>query len=458
MKTIFITAFTNFVVRNILETDFFKLVTGEKDIRLVIVAPEQERAYLEKNFGGKNVLVEGVAMPPLTKRQVLIGKLSRLFLNTYTIRLFNKLRTNFRNPFTVIGLYAGRAISPLLQGWGPGIRLVRWLDYHLITRRRFDALFEKHRPDLVFSTDITDRSSGESDIDLIREAKRRGVRVVGMVRSWDNLTTRGVIREVPDRLLVHNEIIKRECLTLNRLPAEQVTIIGIPHYDKYVRAKLQPREVFLKKVGLDPKKKTILFVTIADMFLQKQFGGKKPTYNRHMLEQLSRLDAKQIQILARFPLIGEVDLGDWQPPANIIFDKPATLFGKGELSADADTHLINILAHSDVVLPGPSTIAIDAMLFGKPIVWVGFDKDKNVPIEESVSKFMYVEHLHPLMDLKALRVAHDEEELLILIKNYLENPKLDEEQRKQVIALTCFKTDGQSAERLARAVLLCLKT
>lgn len=453
MKTIFISAFTNFVVRNIFETDFLLTLKKDRNLRLVIIAPETERDYLFNNFGGPNLVVEGVKILPLTTTQVLIGKFSRLFLNTYTIRLFNRLRTDFRNPLSFLPYYFGRALSPWLQGWLPGIRLVRWLDYHCVRRSRFTNLFDRYQPDLIFSTDITDRSSGESDIDLLREAKRRGTKTVGMVRSWDNLTTRGVIREVPDQIIVHNEIIKNECLALNGIAEERVRVVGVPHYDKYLRAKLQPRETFLKKIGLDPRKKTILFVTIADMFLEKQLGGKTPTYNRYCLEQLSRLDAKHNQILVRFPLIGGGELGDFQPPTNMVLDRPATLFGKGELSAEADDYLINVLAHSDVVLPGPSTIAIDAMLFDRPIVWIGFDKEKNLPLEKSVTKFMYVEHLRPLMDFKALRIAKNESELLSMIEAYLKNPALDRAERKAVITRTCFKTDGQSSERLAQAVL-----
>ncbi len=447
-KTVFITAFTNFVVRNLLDTDFLNMVTRPDNVRVVILAPEKEREYLEKNFSSAKVIIEGVPVAPLSRRKILIGALSRLLINTNTSRMFLKMRTNFRNVLSAFSYYGSRVVTGVCAGWKPAILFVRWLDRNTLPSDRFRIYFERYKPALVFSTDITDRSSGDSDIDLIREAKKNGIPVIGMVRSWDNLTTRGVIREVPDRIAVWNEVIKEECRVYNHIPARDVVVVGIPHYDKYLNTRTDSRAEFFRSAGLDPGKKTILFVAVADMFLHKQFSGRHEEYNRRILELLRRLDPRIFQVLVRFPLIGEVDLGNFVPPANMAFDRPAKLFGKGELNSEADRHLINSLAHSDVVLPGPSTIAVDALLFKKPVILIGFG---------GIRKFLDLEHLQPLTRGGGCHVASNEDDLIESIGAYANDPTRNNEQREKTLEQICYKTDGNSSQRLASELLRFLQ-
>ena len=137
----------------------------------------------------------------------------------------------------------------------------------------------------------------------------------------------------------------------------------------------------------------------------------------------------------------------------MVFDHPGKLFGKGELDRDADYHLINSLYHCDVGIPGPSTIAADTLIFDKPLIVVGFDKEKDLPIDASMRKFLELEHLRPLTDLGAARIANSESELLDLLNKYLENPKSDAENRQKAIETICWKLDGQASERVARSIL-----
>ena len=452
-KAIFISAFSNFVVRNILDTDFLGLLKKEENLRIVIIAPEYKKDYLKENFESGNVVVEGVAEPALDKGKIFLGFLSRSLLNTNTVKLFLRLRLNLKTPKGFLNYFLSRLITLLFHRSYWAKALLRKADYYFLPKDRYRAVFEKYEPDLVFSTDLTDRSEGESDIDLIREAKSRGVFVAGMVRSWDNLTGRGIIREVPDKIIVHNNIIKKECLFYNHIAEGDVITVGIPHYDNYLKAKPKDKKEFFDELGLLPDKKTILFVVTADRFLQKQFGKKRVSFNKYILELLSKFDPETTQILVRFPLIGSVELGDFSPPGNMIFDRPQRLFGKGELDSEAEKHLIDSLSHSDVVLPGPSTIALDALLFKKPVIFVAFDAEKNLPQHESIRKFFHVEHLRPLMEMGGARIANNEEEFFESIENYLKNPNLDSKLREDTVNKACWRVDGKSSQRLATVIL-----
>jgi hypothetical protein len=84
------------------------------------------------------------------------------------------------------------------------------------------------------------------------------------VFSWDNLTNKGLVRDVPDRVLVWNELQKREAVELQHLPAERVRLTGAPAYDHWFD--WQPAttsEEFCARVGLEPGRPIVLYVCSA---------------------------------------------------------------------------------------------------------------------------------------------------------------------------------------------------
>ncbi len=419
----------------------------------MILAPVSEKNYLEKNFGHANLIIEGVIVPPLSTVKIFFGFLSRALLNTNTVKIFLRLRLKLNTFSGMVQYFMSRVLTVLFGNSKLAKGALRTLDYCFLPKNRFGVYFDQYNPVLVFSTDITDRSEGESDLDLIRESKKRGIFVVGMVRSWDNLTGRGIIREIPDRIIVQNEIMKEECEKYNRVAEKNIEIVGIPHYDNYLNIAVTPRDVFFNKIGLDPSKKTVLFITIADSFLQKQFSKDSVSYNEYVLELLRCLDPNKVQVLIRLPVIGQVDISSLKLPSNFKLDYPKTLFGKGELDKNADQHLMNLICNSDVVLPGPSTIAMDALFFDKPVILIGFDKIKSVSEKESIRKFFKLEHLQPLIKSKGVKIAYNENELSQYLKGYLSDPDLDMDERKKVAEDICWKRDGKSAERLAKIML-----
>ena len=87
-------------------------------------------------------------------------------------------------------------------------RWIRWLDYFTMKKSRYSKYFSLYQPRLVFATDVFN----DNDVYLLAEALSRKVGTVGMIRSWDNFTTKGFFRVKPDHLLVHNEILKKEAV------------------------------------------------------------------------------------------------------------------------------------------------------------------------------------------------------------------------------------------------------
>src|SRR3989344_6429226 len=115
--------------------------------------------------------------------------------------------------------------------------------------------FEKYKPDIVFSTDVYD----DFDQALIKEAKIRKIFVIGMIRSWDNNISKGLMRCFPDKLIVNNEVIRKEATELHNYPEGNIFIGGLPQFDDYLKAPFKRREEFFGSIGGNPEKRTILF-------------------------------------------------------------------------------------------------------------------------------------------------------------------------------------------------------
>jgi hypothetical protein len=100
-----------------------------------------------------------------------------------------------------------------------------------------------------------------------------GVPTVLGVGSWDHLTTKGLIHEVPDRVLVWNEAQKREAIDLHGVPADQVEVTGSQAYDHWFST--QPsldRDAFFHQVGLDAGRRMLLYLCSSPFIAPHEVG------------------------------------------------------------------------------------------------------------------------------------------------------------------------------------------
>ncbi|MBI2055591.1 MAG: glycosyltransferase, partial [Candidatus Sungbacteria bacterium] len=226
-KTIFITSFHVLISRNILSTAIIPILQWG-GVRIVVLVPEYKKDYFEKHFAGSNIIIEGIPANQPSQRLfgLMFKRLFQMMLPTRSIRILQGYRIylgkgRWYRLFYGLAQFLGRRL------WV--IRMARFLDFHLSPRGTFRAPLEHYRPDIVFSTDV----QNENDVVLMHDARRRRIPIVGMVRSWDNLTVLGLIRFLPDRLLATSETMRAEAVRYNGMSPERITVAGIPHYDRY---------------------------------------------------------------------------------------------------------------------------------------------------------------------------------------------------------------------------------
>lgn len=447
MKTIFITSFHPHISRNIIATEAFRLVAAEKDIRIVLLCPDYKKGYFEKNFSGENVLVEGIAMYSASKTRtgLFFKRLALYMMPSMTRRIKQRYKlyedkNYFHFVFFVLANFLGRSF--LIR------RFVRFADFRLSPSHFLSPLFDKYSPAAVFATDIQD----ENDTTVMREAKKRGVPVIGMFRSWDN-PTQGILRAFPDKFLAGSRAIAEETFFWQGYPKENIILTGHPHYDKYLKGPTKTREEFFAEFGLDHQKKLILFTPLGDKFVRKN------DIDQYTLETLKLLPANEIQILVRFPPDEPVTLNDFERPANMFFHRPGFAFSNKfedrEIRKEDDDSLINEICWSDVVITGPTSINLDAAFFDKPII-----ASNLVPPSAGGKKRHYFEtdycfdftHIQNMLLTGGAAYVETKRDLICQIKKYLKDPKSDAEGRAEMRSLWFSHVDGKAGERVAREV------
>ena len=151
-----------------------------------------------------------------------------------------------------------RALNRLPRVVGALQRAVGFLDAGLPADRAIVRELETQRPDALILTPMVDLETEQ--LEWVRAARVAKVPTCLLVASWDNLTNKGVLHVVPDRVVVWNEFQKQEATGMHGIPGETVVITGAQLYDEWFERKsTRDYESFCRDFGFDPAKPTILY-------------------------------------------------------------------------------------------------------------------------------------------------------------------------------------------------------
>jgi hypothetical protein len=117
-------------------------------------------------------------------------------------------------------------------------------------------------PDVIVITPLVLRGSGGvQQTQFVKAARMLGIPVVLAVGSWDHLSSKGLIRVSPDRVIVWNDTQRREAIQMHRVPAERIVVTGAQPFDAWFgRQPSLTREQFLRRVGLPAGRPMLLYV------------------------------------------------------------------------------------------------------------------------------------------------------------------------------------------------------
>ncbi len=206
--------------------------------------------------------------PPTTAFRAELAKTIRLWADY--LRYFHpdydttpklKARAEERVPRRLVALSNARLFrSPANRRRLVG--LLRLLERALPPVPEIDQELRERRPDLVLVTPLV--YLGSSQFEVLRSALGLGLRTAFCVGSWDHLSSKALIRDMPHRVLVWNDTQKDEAVRLHGVPSERVVVTGAQCYDQWFdRRPARSREEFCRRVGLRPDRPFVLYVCSA---------------------------------------------------------------------------------------------------------------------------------------------------------------------------------------------------
>jgi hypothetical protein len=263
---------------------------------------------------------------------------------------------------------------------------------------------------------VTRCTLGGYEADAIKTARRLGIPSILIVWSWDNLSSKAVLHEHPDHLLVWNELQKQEAIELHGVPAERVEVVGAPGFDRF----------FAQVETLTPHAEPDGRRTIVYAGSSKNVAPDEPDVFEQWLEAVRRADDPTVRgarVRVR-PHPGEGPWRTWEPPP----DDP--LVSVERWPRHERDHLATLLADADVVVALNTSAELEAAIVGRPVVT--FRAGSGAPGQEGSVHFRYLleeqggfvidshdlaEHVHTLS--RALVGGPDRERQRAFVERFL---------------------------------------
>lgn len=446
-NTIFITIFEGVEAKNILRTPILDTLLAEKDIRIVLLAKSLERvAYYKAEFSDPRLIYEVIGQRALRGLDAFFAKAKFMLLRSPSTDMKRRLlRQEKGQMFFYAGLFFKIIFArPFFR------RVARMLDYMCVRTHTYDALFNKYQPSLVFMAHLFD----EPEVTLLREAKRRGIRTIGFINSWDKVTSRAMLRLLPDRFVVFNSVVRDELVRYNEVSFEQIFVGGLPQYDQFVQEGGGKGEQFFARTGISPEKKVLLYASMGRAFSESDW---------EMIDLLQTMISQElfgahVVLFVRFQPNDPLDMGELEKRPGLYFEYPGVRFGSTrgvdwDMSKKDISNLKETLQAMSVLVCYASSLAIDAAFLDKPIVNINFEiKTPSSPLKSPI-QYYESDHYKKALAMGAIPLASSKEDLVRIVRAYLENPALLREERARLVQQQCEYKDGKSGERIARFLL-----
>jgi hypothetical protein len=228
-------------------------------------------------------------------------------------------------------------------------------------RREVDAAFDRLRPDVLLVTPLL--YFGSRQVDYVRAARARGTPSVLAVGSWDHLTTKGIIHELPDRIVVWNELQRTEAVELHGARPGQVTVTGAQAYDHWFTARPgTTREAFCAHIGLPPQRPYLLYLCSSPFIAPREVDVVKRWIAAIRASRCERLRTLGIlvrphpQNAAQWADVDVSEFGD-----AVIYPRA----GANPIGLDARSEYYDSMHHSHAVVGVNTSALIESGIIGR---------------------------------------------------------------------------------------------
>jgi hypothetical protein len=287
------------------------------------------------------------------------------------------------------------------------------------------------KPDLFIAPSLL---ADSFTMDLALIAKRSGVKTIILVNSWDNLISKGTVPFEVDHLVVWGAKSIKHANYVQRIGTDKISVLGVPRFERYFKDDLitstlsRDKDYIYDFNSIDKSKKIILYPATAlpfDDIRALALIDNEISINAELFEYI---------VLYRphpetFPRLSEKYFFD-QNYQNVVMDQQMVSYYRNRFGAHEGKHVASAINITDldyypkllrtiscVVCPA-TTMTLEALLCGKPVVMVCYDDGLNKWLPPSeVARY---ENVQELMELPGVFTCKEEESLIPLLHESIE--------------------------------------
>lgn len=403
-RNIIICASSGISIRNILSNQNIKFL--KKLSKLFKITLLTEPKYI-KNNSKLNFL----SFRDINKYRV--NKVDKFLLNILSILFYSHFKTKshyylLKEPinnskYNLFKLYLYKNL-PNLKLFSPILKKF-YRYFNKLFYKKIISLLKEINPSFIISLNALDPIESK----FLSLAKHE-IRTVGIIKSFDNITTNGFMPFIPDKLLVWNDFMKYYAKKAYGLKDNKIFSVGAPQYDFLYDSKIQ-----LKKIK---NSRTILYCTNSNAIY--------PGDRENVEFLLQKAELFNFNILLRFHQCDSENRWKGLKKNDRLFisNYKNFILGNSEIRVSKREHLDSLnsdILSSSIVISSYSTIVYDSLARNRPVINLGFDPPETKRNFE-VTRFENFEHIKQILESKfVLNVKSQKlllENIIYILDNY----------------------------------------
>jgi hypothetical protein len=320
--------------------------------------------------------------------------------------------------------------------------------------KEYEQIVQNVNPSIVIMPSLC---SDSFTMDMIETSKKKKVKSLVLINSWDNLVSKGVIPMPPDFIGVWGEQGVKQAVEIQNVPRQRVIIMGAPRFEMYFNNKPQnaKKEIY-EFNGINEDMEIVLFAATVMPFddcgalkiLDNEIKSKEAYGNYRILYR------PHPEMLRR---VGETHISEYNLE-KVLLDKQMEEFYNLRFAQKEFPSYINktsldyypkLLSSVKAVVSAPTTLSLEAALNGIPVLMICYNDGKNFHLTpEQVSQY---ENIQEILVFPGIIPCYREADLLNCFKKLVaasQDAKLKQELVKAT-EYVLYRDKNTYSQRLA---------
>ena len=451
MKTIFLIVPTVQRIDSLLRTEMLGVLRAKA--KIVIISPLERENFLSE-IAQNNVFFEQLKHLKFGFIRKNFLRLRGLFLKADTPRLEKEaaiMKSVVARRFVNAQDFKNRVLKILRYYFKPVVKIALKffdkLEEIIFCDREYKKIFKKYEPQAMI---VGTLGGDRYDIPWMAIGRENRARIFVSDLSWNYLDDRlfSYPRQV-SKIFAWNEWWEKTLQKEYLVGPGKISVVGSARYDRLRgQFNFERKSEFFSKNGLDSQKKLITFAIGAEEW---------HPFKLEVIEFiLAAIKTKQIA----FPSQLLVRIGPKQKKTEKYYhlkNQYEDFFVEEADKNPAQSYVWNLLHSSDVVLSIFSSLALDAALMDKPMIYIGFTTPKNHPFNNILKKIFDFETIKQALDTGGVDVAFDENNFIKKLNSALQSPGILSDGRKRLIAKFLGEKTKPTGRQTAEEILESIK-